>query len=219
MSFLSRFYNLKTVLLRAVYLVPYDLQEDPFWKQKLTTALQRCADFHYHELEGRSVLKWDLVPSVLEGQGTYHWYEQDFFNRTTREALKKVGYPKADNDEFVALGVFVHGEQIGGGGCAALPLRDGKGYFVISGEVIEFLPVSWPENQKEPAEVPYPLDSRITLPRDWATSVVYHEMAHLFGLEHPEDDNDQSVMLHGQFMGLDSTFINDQQKTYLLSKC
>ena len=52
--------------------------------------------------------------------------------------------------------------------------------------------------------------------KEEALSVIYHELGHAMGLEHP-DPYDASVMGLGCWAGLKRTYINEHDRAYLLS--
>ena len=210
----------------VVYFLPKDRPALPDWKERVDYFAERITAFHAREFDGQSTLTTIVPPEPFRSARTTAQLrsgDADFiFFQTLQEVNDSLKFGVGEHkafpillvlseinwkplDDFYRLhsspqGLAFEGNLNAGrhfpgaesGGARATYLADrGVGWGLVSAD-------GW------------------RVPCSGSDCVVYHEgVGHTVGLPHP-DDNNRSVMSHGQYNGwINESFLNDDQKVRL----
>jgi Tol biopolymer transport system component len=219
-------YELATIDLTVVYLVPRDRKPLADWRERVDYFMKRIAAFHRRESGGRSALRIHLHPEPLVARGTAQEIRgndpDQTFDNSTQEARTALGWPgKPDGFPILLVLSEINWRE----------LDDFQRTIQVDG-VAQFEGSVNEEGRHFPgarsggARATYRPELGIgyglvsadgwRVPYSGSDCVIYHEgLGHTVGLPHPEPA-DGSVMGQGQYRyWLNQSWIEAAQKRAL----
>jgi len=182
---------LETVFIEALYFVPRDRRALPeeTWRPRLAEALEEMRAFHRLQFSGRSTLIWRIVPDAVSGNRDGAFYDGLDTSRGNPDAWERIG-EELDR----RLGPLPAPQN--GALNIRLVLYEGVG--ALGGEQLILASSGY-----------------VGLP--YASSVLYHELGHVFGLEDAYEYEhgtplDEDIMGLGRNKPIGQAYLSEKAK-------